>query len=364
MKFHSNCLSTNTNCHITENKKMPRIFFAVFIFFLFSINFTTNAQCSFNLTAKTDISNALVGTRISYLEEGPKQLSIEEVTRHSGFKENKADVVNLGMTESYFWLRFSVCNSGYREQLMLHVDQPTLAHVEWYAPDVNGHYGSPDITGTDYPFNTRVFNIAGFAFPVSTEQDGRKDYYLRIRGNTPLVLPVFLGTREVITAESRKDNVFFGVYAGIILCMVLYNLFLKFSIRDDSSYTWYVLHTVFVGLTQAGFTGYAFQYLWPDHPWLANQSVFIFTCLVSIFGIIFMQTFLNMKAVLPKMNRVFYVFFALYLIISALSLSGEYVTAYKILQPTQGTVAILILVISINLVRKGFKQARFYLFSW
>ena len=310
-----------------------------------------------------DGQSQLIGLNTYFLEEKDKALSFDEVKNNPGFTLNNKKVLNLGLTKSSFWIKFTVVNQSNNSDFTLNIDQPNLNYVEMYSPDSNGNYYSQRKTGTNYNFFTRTLAAPSFLFPLALPHKA-VTYYLKVNGNTPLVIPMFVGASENVVINQRTKNILFGIYAGIIICMLLYNMFLMFSIREDKSYIWYVLHTLFVGLTQASFFGYSFEFLWPNNPWLARESVFIFTCLVSVAGIIFMQIFLNAKETIPRLNRVFLVFFALYAIIAILALTGNGVSAYKIMQPTQGTVALFILFISLKLVLDGYKQARFYLLSW
>ncbi|MBS1688430.1 MAG: sensor histidine kinase [Bacteroidetes bacterium] len=311
-----------------------------------------------------DGQSQLIGLNTYFLEEKDKALSFDEVRNNPGFTLNNKKVLNLGLTNSSFWIKFTVVNESENNDFTLNIDQPNLNYVEMYAPDSNGNYHGQRVTGTNYNFFTRALVAPSFLFPLALPHNKAVTYYMKVSGNTPLVIPMFVGASESVVINQRTKNILFGIYAGIIICMLLYNMFLMFSIREDKSYIWYVLHTLFVGLTQASFFGYSFEFLWPDSPWLANESVFIFTCLVSVAGIIFMQIFLNAKETIPRLNKVFFIFFALYAIIAVLALTGNGVNAYKIMQPTQGMVALFILYISLKLVLDGYKQARFYLLSW
>ena len=333
------------------------------IFFSF-FTFLFCGSCFGQYIVSDNEKNQLIGANAYYLQDSIGTLSLDNVINSANFIRNEKQIINLGVSNSVFWIRFDVLNTSSSDEIALNIDLPTLNYVELFGPDTTGGYHSLHISGSDFKFSKRQINTPSYVFTLHTPQNKRTTYFLKLRGNSPLVIPMFIGKRNAVTDSVWKKNILFGCYAGIILCMLLYNLFLMFSIKEDKSYLWYVLHTLFVGITQASFFGYSFQYLWPDNTWLAKQSIFIFTCLVSIVGIIFLQIFLSTKKTIPKLNKVFFVFFFLYVVILGLSFKQNYVTAYKMLQPTQGFVALFIIFISIRLVLKGFKQARFYLLSW
>ena len=326
-----------------------------------------SCYCIFLLVALSTNSlgrTNLIGESVYFYEEGKeKKLTIADIiSRDSLFVKNNKQIVNLGLSDSYYWLKFSY-NSVFPD-LYLHIDQAKIEYIELYIPDSNNRYSKPIITGVNYPFSSKPIATQTFVYEIPQKEGKVYTYYVRLKGNIPLTLPIIIDREETIQDGIRRNNIVFGIYAGVIICMTLYNLFLLFSIKEDRSYLWYVLHTIFVGLTQASFLGYTVQFLWPNSLLLANIGPFIFTCLVSIFGIIFLQQFLDTKRNIHRLNKVFYGFYIVYGIIILLTFQSRYVLAYTILQPTQGLVALFILFVSIYLVRKGYKQARFYLLSW
>lgn len=305
----------------------------------------------------------LAGKNISYMEM-KDSTSLEEALEKGTFITNDKDVLNFGLTNSYYWIRLPLVNQTGGSTLTVNIDQATLNMVQVYQPDSRGAYHRTYLAGTNYPFSLRETNAPSYLATANVKTGDSTMLYIQVKSNSPMLVPIMVSRKRVALEYLNERNSVFYVYLGIMGCMFFYNLFLMFSIKDDRSYIWYIIHTLLVALTQASFLGYSFQLLWPDHPWIAQQSIFILTCLVSIAGILFMQSFLQTGKYTPRINRFFYIFFASYGIIMLLSLTGYGTTAYKMLQPTQLLVALFILYLAGTLVRRGFKQARFYLLSW
>ena len=72
--------------------------------------------------------------------------------------------------------------------------------------------------------------------------------------------------------------------------MIIYNLFIFFSVKDIS-HLFYILLIFFGMLTIMTLRGLAFQYVWPNWPWWNMQyipfSLGIVTYLISSFGRLF-----------------------------------------------------------------------------
>jgi hypothetical protein len=62
-----------------------------------------------------------------------------------------------------------------------------------------------------------------------------------------------------------------GLIYGVLLGMLVYNLFIYLSVRD-TSYLYYIVYIASFGLYQLSVNGAAVQYFWPDNPWWANAA--------------------------------------------------------------------------------------------
>lgn len=325
-----------------------------------SASLTLNAQ---EYQVVSGDERILVGKGISYMEM-KDSTSLEEALKSGQFITNEKEILNFGLSDSYYWIRLPLANHTKSYSLSVIIDQATLNLVQMFQPDSLGVYHRTHVAGTSFPFSQRETNAPSYIFSAHVKPGDSAIVYLQVKSNSPLIVPVIVARTRMTLEYLNQRNSIFYVYLGIMACMFFYNVFLMFSIKKDRSYMWYVIHTFLVALTQASFLGYAFQFLWPDSPWIAQQSFFILTCLVSIAGIIFMQKFLQTRKYTPRVNRLFLLFFIGYGIIILLSLLGFGTIAYKVLQPTQVLVALFILYLAGTLVRRGYKQARFYLLSW
>jgi len=279
------------------------------------------------------------------------------------FIKNSKKVVNLGVSKASHWLKISIKNISNDEHLFLQIAQPTLDELKFYEIRQDSIL-PPLIMGDNYPFENRLYKDPNYIIDIQIPKNSVKTFILNVKSGEQIILPISVGNfSENLIDKVSQRNIIFGIYCGIILVMFFYNLFIYFSIRDKS-YLYYVLHTLLVGLTQASFHGLAFQYLWPDSPWIANQSIFIFTCLVSIVGIEFMKNFILTRYYTPIFHKILYVFTVIYSICILLSIVGEFSISYKLIQFTQVAVTIAILLIVMVISSKGYRPAKFYLLAW
>ncbi|MGZ3901263.1 MAG: 7TM diverse intracellular signaling domain-containing protein, partial [Bacteroidia bacterium] len=150
---------------------------------------------------------------------------------------------------------------------------------------------------------------------------------------------------------------------GIMIAMILYNLFIYFSVRDKS-YIYYVVYIICVMFTQAVIQGYPYQYLWPNSSFMAHYNMFIFPILVGITGMEFMKVFLKVKTFSIILSRFSFILAGFYCLSMVLAAMHHYKWAFHLLEYTAMTVSVYMLCTSIMILRKGFQPAKYFLIAW
>src|SRR5882757_8461933 len=70
--------------------------------------------------------NIVIGQSVSILEDSTKRLDIQSVRGSTGFIQSQTQVPNLQLSESAFWLRFTIRNQSSDSHLLLSLEYPTL----------------------------------------------------------------------------------------------------------------------------------------------------------------------------------------------------------------------------------------------
>jgi hypothetical protein len=307
----------------------------------------------------------LIGTYISFLEDKDNNFSFHQVRSSRAYLPFDKDIVNFQVSKSTFWLKLTVRNNGSTSNNLIEVIQPLLEEVYLYSPVSNFPNKYHVIKqGEKFPFFKRTYDQSvNFLFKLDLDPGETKTFYLKVRGHKQILMPIRIIQEEKLTGEVSNQTLWFGIYCGIVIVMFLYNLFVYYSIKDRS-YLYYVLHTLFIGLTQASLIGFTYKYLWPDSPWFGNYSVFLFTCLVSIVGVQFLIEFMHIRKIAPKIYILLKFFQLIYLVFIISSLLGFYSFTFGQILFTQPIVAIIILIISIYLYKQGYAEAKYYLIGW
>lgn len=305
-------------------------------------------------------SDSGVLTEVSVLEDKEGTFDINKVVQMAFVPEPKP-VPIYGLTQSVYWVRVKLSNAKHIDDLLLKIHNGILKSVVLYEPVANGY--KVQYAGDSIPFSSKFFNTQFPVFRIDLPADSSKNVFLRIASNNVMELPLSADHEMHIQDAISKDQLFFGIYFGIVCVMFFYNIFIYFTVRDKN-YLYYVMYIATVGLVQACLKGYAAKFLWPENTWLTYQMTNISLALSGIFSIFFVVNFLNVRRNRPKIFYVLMFIQVIYFIGIAINLSGNYVAAQQMLQGNASLVSITIMTAGISIYRKGYKPALYFSISW
>lgn len=303
-----------------------------------------------------------IGDQVFILEDKTNKLSVEEVLLSDQFTESRLKVPNLGITSYSYWIKFKIKNLSNNEKLLLNLTHPIIDEVEFYSILPDGKYLVEKL-GEYKPFSHRKHKNQNYIFDITIPQNETHTYLIKVKSGDQISLPLSLGTFEKIYNLLLINDFIFGIYAGLILVMFLYNLFIYITVRDQS-YLYYVVYLLFVGLTQACEKGYSFRFLWPNLPWLAIQSIQWVPAIAGIALIGFAQNFLQIKHFSPKLNKVSYSLIAIYLVAIALSALKMFNISQNLVQLNALVLSVFLLITGIVIARRNYRPAKFFLLAW
>ena len=204
------------------------------------------------------------------LEDAAGTCQPGQMLTRPGFRLSSEAVPNLSISNSAFWIKFQVQNQSQSEQLLLKLAQPNIDNVVFYHLLTDGTWAA-EKTGLMYPYRPRAHDSQHFIFDIRLRKGETGTYLLRLQTGGQLQVPLWIGSQQGVYKSVSREDLYMGLYVGIIIAMFLYNLFLLVTIRSRS-YCLYVLNILMVGLTQVTFQGYAYRFFWPHLPWVAAVS--------------------------------------------------------------------------------------------
>lgn len=343
---------------------MMKNYFNYFIFSLFFLlsNYIVKANSSEKIEIFNSDSKKLIGKTIYYLEDKNNTYTIDEVMSSDSFQRSDKDVPNFGITDSYYWIKFTISNNTDSE-LFMELAQPIMDEIEFYNSIDSTTNFEIKKAGEIYPFSEREFNFTNYVFNLTINKGETKTYFLKIKSTEQIQVPIYIGSLLSIAESSNIFSFYSALFLGIMTVMILYNFFIYISTKDKS-YIFYVLYITTLMFTQLCPKGITFQYFWPNSSWLAVHSMFILPSLVGMFGIFFFNNFLKTNELLPIAGKIFKVIVFVYLVVLFLALINEYKTSYMIMELAAMTVSLLMLLFAFLILRKGYQPAKYFLIAW
>ena len=261
-----------------------------------------------SIPVDASFSKKTIGTFIEYLEDSGKKLSIDDVTSMDGWKRSAAESINFGFTESAYWFRFAINNgTGGPLNHFFELTYPLMNYVDLYVPSEKG-YAPPIRTGNKYPFYHREIEDKNFIFHLKNSP-GTSVYYLRIETASSMNFIPILMTQKAYFKSQQTQLPLVWIYYGLMMIMMVYNLFIFFASRDRS-YALYVIFILMYILFQMTLNGYSFQYLWPDATWWACNALPFFMCMAIFFAAVFIRDVIESRHLLRNLDNI-YLFFIL-----------------------------------------------------
>ncbi len=347
----------------------PLLVSAVFILF-----FLTSVKTGYTLQPgqiDKSIKSFTMGRSCEILEDPDGKLTLYSVISENysdQFKPVTSDIPNFGFTKSVYWVRFSAENSStYDITRYIEIGFPLLDRIELYTFGKNSRGEldllQQDTTGRDFSFINRTIKHRNFVFPVHFPPGSGRTFYMRVETDDGMIFPVSFWEITTFNNRMQMENFLFGIYYGIIVAMLFYNLFLLIFTRDRN-YLSYILYISFFGMFQMSMNGLAFQYLWPDHIWWAKHANPFLIGMSCFLAALFSLRFLDMHRYTPVFSR----------IMTGLMIAGGLLAAVSFFVPYSitiiaGQILPLAMIFTalpaayLSIIR-GNHAARFYLIAW
>lgn len=307
-----------------------------------------------------------IGPNLEYLEDPHQALKLDDVSKgghRTQFARSAKEALNFGYSDSVYWVHFRLVNHDSPAVWLLENQYALLDYVELYLMFADGRVGMQS-SGDMRPFAQRAVNHRNLLFNVPLRASEQVDVYLRVQGRGSLQIPLVLWEPSTFITKSQHEQLILGMYYGILLGMLLYNLMIYFSLRDIN-YLYYVLHIAGFGLLLGTLNGLAFEYLWPNAPQWGNQALFFFLGAAFFFMVQFSRSFLGVKVHLPRFDLVLKGFLAIFALVSLASLEFQaYVPVREIGSRSAFLVTVVIFIVGLICLGKGVQQARYFMLAW
>jgi len=302
-------------------------------------------------------------------------LNIEDVSATAAenkFQPVATRTISLGEVTGTVWLKFTlqdypghepgkaewVLDPGSYNPLFLTLYTPVLnsdTKKKWLSQTIR----TPIIPSfLDHSLREKPF------FNLSQKSDQPVDFYLKLNSSKGMIFTLKVSKQIKNMDTWTKDISFKNIVYGAMLTLAIYHLCLFFVLKDISLlyFTIYMFFNTIFLYTYTNPTVFGIVEI-SDISLFNRINIFV-GALGFSFYILFVRTFLHLKKLLPKMNKVIIFLFLMSLSITATSF---WITP-RLLNPALDLMLSLsaFLFCSLGFIlwkKKGLAQAKFYLFS-
>jgi two-component system, sensor histidine kinase LadS len=240
---------------------------------------------------------------VSRMQERSGPMTLQQAlsaVQRGAFRPVRGMTPAFGIGERPVWIHLALQNpSATSLERRLTIDVSWLDHVQI---DLirDGQVLEHERLGDTLPQDRRP--IPGRAFAVDLRiPPGRSAIMIRVATPDPMVIPVALRTPARADTIANRDNITYGFFYGFLFALLAYNLMLWLGLRA-SPYGLYALYlATFITLNLA-YTGYGFEWLWPDLPRWQQWAPPTLMVLCACTGLLFAQSFLETRRHFPRLH--------------------------------------------------------------
>jgi hypothetical protein len=274
------------------------------------------------------------------------------------FRPGKGELSNREYPKGVYWVRFTIEQSALDRQWLIELPDPHIDQVILYAFDADT-LKSVGRLGHSLPFIHRSFQHKNLVFPIPIQ--AKVNYLMRIECSRISSFMIILKSNEKFTSYALWEYYMLGIYYGILMIMMLYNLFLYFNLREKN-YLFYAFYVICCALYTFREDGIGFQFLWPQAPFLNEWLNQYFELLLLVSFALYSISFLEIRKNARTVYLILLADMLVYVSILGMEALGENTFAWRpyfYIFPF-----ILLYIVAFYLHRKGNRYIRYYLIAY
>ncbi|MBF0540938.1 MAG: response regulator [Nitrospirae bacterium] len=302
-----------------------------------------------------------LGQSIEYLEDKDKKWTIEDVSSEDmsrQFKKITTQNPSFGYTKSAYWLRFKLKNNTMKTKDWLIESSYLIESINLYIKKSNGFIMKR--SGISIPYSEREFKNRTYVFPIEVNSNSENIYYVRLQTRSSMVFDAEVMTQSAFLTKTNNETLFYGIYFGFIIVMIIYNSFIYFSVKDKA-YLYYILHLFFWGFHMFAILGYGIIYFY-DNFAVFNQALYLNVFSSISFMTLFAKEFLKTNIYAKGLDIVINIMIILFFLVTTLT----YIDVYNMRFEVLFLLLIPLVVFSASIIsyKNGNKSARFFIIGW
>lgn len=270
---------------------------------------------------------------------------------------------SMGFRRGAVWLHVDLVAPAEPLATLAVIAQPRLDRVELYLKHADGRIDRA-VVGDTLPFAERAANHRFLSAPLAFAAGERAELLLRVASTSSIQVPLLLQSEPALLRHAHDEQMGMGLYFGILLALLLYNLAVLVSSREPG-YALYSGYVASFGLLMLAFNGVGFEYLWPQATGWQNAALPFSIGAVLCLSLAFTANFLDLAHNLPRAARWFDGVILVAAVLALLSLTPPLMYPLTLVLNV-GVVVMSLMAISaaVACALNGFRPAYYFLLAW
>ncbi|RDH84647.1 MAG: GGDEF domain-containing protein [endosymbiont of Galathealinum brachiosum] len=303
-----------------------------------------------------------IGQSMIVYEDIDAGMNFEQIRllTNDDFYRLKQSIFSTPFSQSAYWFKLSLNNTETSAVTRLIVfEPPWLDHINISIISPGGNIKQIEL-GNTFNYEKRGIDHSLINFKHMFEP-GESIVFMQVKTRDPFVFAVSILAERDFLFEQMRESKKTGFLYGVMIALLLYNLFLYIGIKENY-YSYYVLFVSAFLIMNASYNGYTFKLLFSQIPvlqtWIQSFSIILF----SLTGLLFAQSFLNLKKFHPQLNTLTKNIIIGYAVVAVFSavLSG-YTLNVIIAVSFAGFISAYIFSIALYSWKSGNRSARFFI---
>lgn len=217
---------------------------------------------------------------------GQKKLDIQYVIANSNglnYKKLQTENDDLGFTQNHFWTKTELKNTtDLTLNYYLETARPITDLVELYLIDGVSGKIVKKVSGDTMPYSQRSFDNRKTIFKIEIAPQSSLQLILHLKSDGEVIkIPVMLYSSESFIRMVSNEQLFFGIFYGILMIAAIIYFFFFFAL-NEKIFLYYSLYVLFVGLLQFALDGFFYKFVTPSAGWFSNHAV-LFIAIIAVF---------------------------------------------------------------------------------
>ncbi|MBW4889464.1 sensor histidine kinase [Mucilaginibacter sp. HMF5004] len=292
------------------------------------------------------------------LEDPTRNLTINDILKNAGFKTWSSSLPSLKVSNPVIWLKLVLRNKTNQPYIPISINASVIECFDLYIPGKSGEHPVHLSVNNN---NKQTLLPKANMINCTLMPDSARTIYLRIESNVPNSIPIEFSSAERYFERYSSKTITFGIFMGIVIIMMFYNLLLFFVVKENS-YLYYVAYIIFLGVSQALTRNYGYSLVNPSlyNNYLVPFSRIFFWLSILLFVTEFLQLRNQNKNIFKFTMGLAFLFATPILFIA----TNNFNFAYGLITVLVSLGCISLLAIGIYMYKKGYKPAKFFMLGW